>query len=443
MKNKKLLREKAENLLSTEEKLNIRKLSEAETLSLIHELHVHQVELELQNLEISRTQLEAQKAADRYIELYDFSPIGYFTLSKGGFIEELNFSAASLFEETRTFLKDKKFSDFLSEDSKFNYSQFLLQVDATRIKHTCEVEIHFRTARKFLILSGILNEKGEQFFISATDISEMKSLEHELKQSKELRHAQLTISKQNEEIVRRNESLELEIKSRTQELLDYNHQLEQFAFISAHNLRSPVARILGLANLLDLSSTKPEDNKMFVQKMVNTAKELDRVVHDLNTIIEIRKNSNNTVSQIVFVDVLEKVVKFIDKEIRESTAIIISDFSLIQTVNSVAPYVESIIYNLLSNAIKYRYPSRQPVIKISSEKMVDFSCLVVSDNGLGIDIDLAKDKIFNLYQRFHSHVDGKGLGLYLVRTEIESLGGKIEVTSKINEGTTFKVYFKN
>ena len=443
MEKKKSLREKAENLLSTEEKLKINQLSEADTLALIHELQVHQVELELQNLEIARAQLEAQMAADRYIELYDFSPIGYFTLSKIGFIEELNFSGASLFEETRTFLKDKKFADFLTDDSKINYSQFLLQLNATKIKHTCEVEIHFRATRKCLILSGILNEKREQFFISATDVSELKSIERELMQSKELRHAQLTISKQNEEIVRRNESLELEIKSRTQELLDYNHQLEQFAFISAHNLRSPVARILGLANLLDLSSTQQEDNKMILQKMVNTAKELDRVVHDLNTIIEIKKNSNNAISQIVFVDVLEKVTKFIEKEIRESTAIIISDFSRAQTVNSVAPYVESIIYNLLSNAIKYRYPSRQPVIKISSEKMVGFSCLVLSDNGLGIDIDLAKDKIFNLYQRFHNHVDGKGLGLYLIRTQIESLGGRIEVTSKINEGTTFRVYFKD
>lgn len=92
---------------------------------------------------------------------------------------------------------------------------------------------------------------------------------------------------------------------------------------------------------------------MIIQKMVNTAKELDRVVHDLNTIIEIKKNSNSAISQIVFVDILEKVTKFIEKEIRESTAIIISDFSRVQTVNSVAPYVESIIYNLLSNAIKY------------------------------------------------------------------------------------------
>jgi PAS domain S-box-containing protein len=440
---KKSLREKAENVLSTEERLKIKNLSEADTLALIHELHVHQIELELQNQEIARAQLEAQMAADRYIELYDFSPIGYFTLSKSGFIQEVNFSGAALFGETRAFLKDKKFADFLSDDSKFNYSQLLLQLDVTKIKHSCEVDVHFKKVKKCLILSGILNEKREQFFISATDISELKSVEHELMQSKELRHAQLTISKQNEEIVRRNESLELEIKSRTQELLDYNHQLEQFAFISAHNLRSPVARILGLANLLDLSSTNPEDNRMILQKMVNTAKELDRVVHDLNTIIEIKKNSSNAISQIVFVDVLEKVAKFIEKEIRESTAIIISDFSLVQTVKSVAPYVESIIYNLLSNAIKYRYPGRQPIIKISSEKALGFSCLVVSDNGLGIDIDLAKDKIFNLYQRFHNHVDGKGLGLYLIRTQIESLGGRIEVTSKINEGTTFRVYFKD
>jgi signal transduction histidine kinase len=145
----------------------------------------------------------------------------------------------------------------------------------------------------------------------------------------------------------------------------------------------------------------------------------------------------------MFVDVLDKVVRFIEKELKESNAILLSDFSPVQTLQSVMPYVESIIYNLLSNAIKYRYPNRQPVISISSEKVSGFICLVVSDNGLGIDIELVKDKIFNLYQRFHHHIDGKGLGLYLIRTQIESLGGRIEVRSEINEGTTFRVYFKD
>ena len=106
------------------------------------------------------------------------------------------------------------------------------------------------------------------------------------------------------------------------------------------------------------------------------------------------------------------------------------------------PYVESVLQNLLSNAIKYRHPDRVPVIALSTQLVDDYVCLTVSDNGLGLDTALYKDKVFTLYQRFHTHVEGKGLGLYLVKTQILALGGKIELESKVGKGTVFKVYFK-
>lgn len=112
-------------------------------------------------------------------------------------------------------------------------------------------------------------------------------------------------------------------------------------------------------------------------------------------------------------------------------------------IRSVKPYVESVLQNLLSNAIKYRHPDRVASIRLSTHPVDDYICLTVTDNGLGIDTALYKEKVFTLYPRFHTHVDGKGLGLYLVKTQILALGAKIELESQVGEGTVFKVYFKS
>lgn len=131
------------------------------------------------------------------------------------------------------------------------------------------------------------------------------------------------------------------------------------------------------------------------------------------------------------------------KEIESCEAIIETDFSGGEILFSVKPMVSSILYNLVSNAIKYRDAARQPVVKISSHQHNEFLRIDVRDNGLGIDTVKFKEKLFGMYKRFHSHTEGKGLGLYLVKLQAESLGGKIEVSSEPGSGTTFSVYFKS
>src|SRR5690606_28851856 len=108
----------------------------------------------------------------------------------------------------------------------------------------------------------------------------------------------------------------------------------------------------------------------------------------------------------------------------------------------VQQYVESILYNLMSNSLKYRHPDRIPEINIEASDEEGFMVLRHTDNGLGIDLEQNKTKLFNLYKRFHFHVEGKGLGLYLVKAQIEALGGKVRVESKRNDGSSFILYFK-
>jgi len=239
-----------------------------------------------------------------------------------------------------------------------------------------------------------------------------------------------------------NENLEKEVVKRTQELIEYNHQLEQFAFISAHNLRAPVARILGLGQLLSLANNSPAEKEEIYPKLILTTEELDSVVRDLNTILELKKNNDTHITNIDLNDEIVMVRQNLKNEIDSTQATITTDFTQVENIRSVKPYLDSILYNLISNAIKYRHPSRTPFIHIKTEKFENEICLSVSDNGLGIDLPSYQDKLFTLYRRFHNHVEGKGMGLYLVKTQVTAIGGRIEISSEVNRGTTFRTYLK-
>jgi ligand-binding sensor domain-containing protein/signal transduction histidine kinase len=282
--------------------------------------------------------------------------------------------------------------------------------------------------------------RNEELMQSEEEISAQRDLVSE--QNQQLQTAREIIEKQNNDILRRNESLEAEVSERTKELVEYNQQLEQFAFISAHNLRAPVARILGLGQIIEYSRNNPAEEKLIIEKLVFTAKELDRVVKDLNTVLEIRNKNAAVITEINLEEELKSIRITLEKEIQETQTHIIPDFSQINVIHTIKPYLDSILTNLISNAIKYRHPDRFPVIHIKSEIIDNFICLTVQDNGLGLDLNIYKEKLFILYSRFHTHVEGKGMGLYLVKTQVASLGGKIEVASEPGNGITFKIYLK-
>jgi signal transduction histidine kinase len=177
--------------------------------------------------------------------------------------------------------------------------------------------------------------------------------------------------------------------------------------------------------------------------MITTARELDRVVRDLSTILEMRKSSHDLLSKVNMEEELNLMRVSLEREFSETDAVMEADFSAAPAVMAVRPLLDSILLNLISNAIKYRDPVRPPRILIRTEHINGETCLSVTDNGLGIDLEAFGGKLFTLYGRFHSHVDGKGLGLYLVKTHVQAMGGRIEVESEPGKGSTFRVFFKD
>jgi signal transduction histidine kinase len=262
-------------------------------------------------------------------------------------------------------------------------------------------------------------------------------------QNEKLTLAHATILCQQDEIRRKNDSLEIEVERKTRELVANNQQLEQFAFLSAHNLRAPAARILGLGNLLKYDCRNKEEERLIIQSLIKSTVDLDVVIKDLSTILEIKTNVNANLTQITFRDEVQLVRSNLAREIRETHCQIVEDFGSAPSVISVKPYIDSILFNLISNSVKYRSQDRKPIITIKTTSTDDFVCLEVQDNGIGIDLNTYGDQIFSLYKRFHTHTEGRGLGLHLVKVQAIALGGSVDVTSQSGVGSVFKVYIKN
>jgi signal transduction histidine kinase len=181
-------------------------------------------------------------------------------------------------------------------------------------------------------------------------------------------------------------------------------------------------------------------NNKIIVNILGELKNLDQVVNDLTDIISLREVEHRTSEQISFHEELKQVTVILSDQINACDATITEDFHEAPEVYSIRSYMHSIFINLISNAVKYCSTGRKPEIKVRTQIVESFICLSVQDNGLGIDLEKYGSKLFTLYKRFHKHVDGRGIGLYMVKTQVESLGGKIEVISREGEGTTFNVF---
>ncbi len=253
------------------------------------------------------------------------------------------------------------------------------------------------------------------------------------------------LQQQKEEIRTINDHLEEIVADRTYELsktienlTKQNQDLQQFSYITSHNLRAPVARILGLLNIFNQEDMNDEFNKQLLLHLRTASVSLDEVIKDLTNILSI----NKTVivkERLKISEVVTSELAHLEEQVSASNALIKTNFTEIDNIYAIKVYIQSIVHNLLSNAIKYRSPNRNPLIEINTKLQNNHVCIYFKDNGLGFD---TKDsyKIFGLYQRMHTHVEGKGMGLYMVKTQVEAMNGRIEVESKPNEGTTFKIY---
>jgi len=235
---------------------------------------------------------------------------------------------------------------------------------------------------------------------------------------------------------------EIERIKMVSDLLLRNMELEQFAYIVSHNLRAPVANIIGASNVLNYPGLDENDKEILNRGINDSCTRLDNVVKDLNQILDIRGDTNEIKKIIRFSELVEDIKASVKNLIEKENIEIKYNFSAIDEFFTLKPYLYSVFYNLISNSVKYRRQLVPTVIEIKSSMAKNKIELLFTDNGMGIDLEKSGELVFGLYRRFHTNIEGKGMGLFMVKTQVEILGGKISIKSAENKGTEFKIEFE-
>jgi signal transduction histidine kinase len=195
-----------------------------------------------------------------------------------------------------------------------------------------------------------------------------------------------------------------------------------------------------IVEFLSEASTQ-EEADAFINMLKSSTKQLDETIHNLNEIITINENVSKPKEKKYLRREIENTLEILSGLIIKEDVEIVNRVSPDEHIYVIASYLDSILLNLISNAIKYRSPKRKPMIELSSYDEGNYKVLEVKDNGLGLDLKKYGSKVFGMYKTFHGNEDARGFGLYITKTQIEAMGGKITLASEPDKGSTFKVYF--
>ncbi|MCW3103447.1 MAG: hypothetical protein JWO09_1887 [Bacteroidetes bacterium] len=262
--------------------------------------------------------------------------------------------------------------------------------------------------------------------------------EEKEKRAAELAVANIELAFQNEEKEKRAAELILINK----ELSRQKMQLEDFCNIISHNLRAPLVNISMLVDFITESEDVAEQTELREKLSIATSN-LNEVFNELIESLQVKQDSEIKSEKLLLEDYLNKACNGLQGQISKSQAMIESDFSDASCVVFPSPYLTSIFHNFISNCLKYQSPDRRLIIKVKAIKAGKSIILSIEDNGLGIDLERHKNNLFKIRKVFHAHPDAKGFGLFITKTQVEALGGKIWVESLVGKGSTFFVEFVN
>ena len=382
---------------------------------LVHLLQVHQIELEHQNQELRIAQAELEVSRNKYVNLFDFSPIPYFTLDPDGIIKEVNLSASKMFEIDRNKLIGKHFITFISSDERDIFHSFIKTVFKSPMKHSCELNVMNKNKRLFHVqLEGLMIEDSldsvQKCQVGLIDLTEFKRIETSLKESNE----------------------ELKILNTTK---------DKFFSIIAHDLRSPFQALLGYSKLL-----ATEFESLSQEEIIQFNKGLNEILIDLFGLLENLLNWSmmqrdvleyNPVNLNLY-DVVNKIVKRSSHNVKEKNISLLNNVDNEALVYADADMLCSIIQNLIVNAIKFT-PNEGQVI-VSSTAKNGFVEVSVEDTGIGIESEKSSE-LFNFNRLFSTEgtagEKGTGLGLPLCKEFVEKNGGKIRIESELGKGSKF------
>ena len=367
--------------------------------------------------ELKNTQNKLKKSEESFSGAFENSNIGMAVVSLEGNLTKVNQSLCNSLGYTEAELMQRTFKDITHPEDLHQGLELLNGVknDERRSyqleKRYIHKDGHFIYA--ILTVTAVKTNEGElsYFVAQVMDITQRKNTE------KKLNRMVAVTTEQNESLL-------------------------NFAHIVSHNLRSHSSNLSMLSRFLN-TEVREDERENLVNMLVGASESLNETVLHLNDVVQVKLGALEKMKQVDLYKSVKNVEKNVNLLLKEKNACCQLNIPENLFINAIPAYIDSILLNLFTNSIKYSAPERSPVIKVSSKKVDDKIALIFSDNGLGIDLDRHRDKLFGMYKTFHRNKDAKGIGLFITKNQIEAMNGRIEVESTVNIGTTFTLYFES
>ena len=376
----------------------------AEAQRLLHELEVHQIELEMQNAELHQAREEMEEVLGKYTDLYDFAPVGYFTLDRNGVIRGVNLAGAALLGLDRSRLLGRNFESFIVSGARSVFTALLRTVVANRVKESLELELRLALMQEgnpsnFVQIEVVASSADHEYRVAAIDITKRRQAEEKL-------------------------------HSTIRDLQTFSHSI-------SHDLRSPLRNINSFATMFleDYGDGLQEEGKQLINTIVKRTVSMGNLIDDL---LRFSKNSMQDLSvKLIDMTALAKeiVERLSDEELNRAVEFRVAELPLALGDRSM---VAQVLENLLSNAVKFSRKTEKPIISVGSVADRADNTYFVKDNGIGFDLKYV-GTIFNAFQRLHSSEDfeGTGVGLAIVEQIVTKHGGRVWADSKQGKGATF------
>lgn len=239
-----------------------------------------------------------------------------------------------------------------------------------------------------------------------------------------------------------------ELKQALLQQQENNRYLEQLAYIGAHDLKAPITTIMGLIDLMNKPDLNIDEVREIAGMVKQSANQMHRTNSALNDVLRLKTNLstidiNNPGELITIAQLLDDIQQMVEIRLNQVNGTLQISYGTLGNIKLPHVHFRSVITNLVDNAIKYRDPNRNPEIKIAIVQTAEKLLITVSDNGLGMDIERNRHKMFTIFKRLHNHVEGSGVGLHIIKTIIEAYGGTVSVKSSVGEGSVFSIELLN
>jgi len=323
------------------------------------------------------------------------------------------------------------FCNFLDPD---NQNDLLQKLEGTpELKHYETSIITKNNEVKYFVWSFI--QKDGIWYCNGKEFTERKCAEKKLEEAQE---SLMVLNSELEERVKRRTE---DINKKNKQLKRINADLDNFIYTASHDLKAPISNIEGLVHALDTPCYQDEESAHVIHLINESVERFKKVINELTDVAKAQSEIMSDIELLSIENMVKSVKEDIVDLIERNNASFVEDYSEVSQLKFSKKNFRSILYNLISNAVKYCSPKRKPVVQIKTKKVADGMLLIVQDNGLGIKEE-DKEKVFSMFKRLHTHVEGTGIGMSLVKRIVDNVGGKIEIESKIDLGTKFKVFLK-